>query len=208
MTMSVDGSGEGTNKAPEISVSSDSVLGAATSIIRISPAQARQAFFVVPVRARQRPSPAEPLPVERIAQFHRCNSGVQRIKQRIGQQIEEMRRLIDDGKNEREATQSLTELTIELISAGLGAERDERSDKAVVSGGTGRFLQDHCSVCDPEQLSALGRIFDDAIAALPEDMRTPGYRTEVAKLILGRAVMNQLEPGSLIKIVIAVASAV
>lgn len=208
MTMSVDGSGEGTNRAPEISVSSDSVLGAATSIIHISPAKARQAFFVVPVRTRQQPSPAEPHPGERIAQFHRCNSGVQRSKQRIGQQIEEIRRLIDDGKNEREATQSLTELTIELISAGLGAERDERSDKAVISGGTGRFLQDHCSVCDPEQLSALGRIFDDAVAALPEDMQTPGYRTEVAKLILGRAVINQLEPRSLIKIVIAVAAAV
>lgn len=208
MTMSVDGSGEGTDRAPEISVSSDSVLGAATSIIRISPAQARRAFFVVPVRTRQQPSPAEPHPGERIAQFHRCNSGVLRIKQRIGQQIEEIRRLIDDGKNEREATQSLTELTIELMSAGLGAERDERSDKAVISGGTGQCLQDHCSVCDPEQLEALGRIFDDAVAALPEDMQTPGYRTEVAKLILGRAVINQLEPGSLIKIVIAVASAV
>ncbi|MHB0790531.1 hypothetical protein [Bradyrhizobium sp. 5.13L] len=191
-----------------MSVSSDSVLGAATSIIRISPAQARQAFFVVPMRTRQQPSPAEHHPVGRIAQSHRCSSGVQRIKQRIGQQIEEIRRLIVGGENEREATQSLNELTIELISAALGPERDERSDKAAISGGTGGFLQDHCSVCDPEQLSALGRIFDDAVAALPEDMRTPGYRTEVAKLILGRAVINQLEPGSLIKIVIAVTSAV
>lgn len=208
MTMSVDGSGEGTNRAPEISVSSDSGLGAATSTFRISPAQARQAFFVVPVRTRQQPSPAEPLPVERIAQVHRCNSGVQRLKQRIGQQVEKIRSLIDDGRNEREATQLLTELTIELISAGLWPERDERSDKAVIRDGTGRFLQDHCSVCDPEQLSALGRIFDDAVAALPEDMRTPDYRTEVAKLILGRAVTDQLEPGPLIKIVIAVASAV
>ncbi|WP_426420765.1 hypothetical protein [Bradyrhizobium genosp. A] len=208
MTMSVDGSGEGTNRAPEMSVSSDGVLGAATSTIRISPAQARQAFFVVPVRTRQQPSLAEHHSVERIAQFHRCSSGVQRIKQKIGQQIEEIRRLIDDGKNEREPTQLLNELTIELISAGLGPEREELSDKTVIGGGTGGFLQDHCSVCDPEQLSALGRIFDDAVAALPEEMRTPFYRTEVAKLILGRAVINQLEPGALIRIVIAVASAV
>ena len=44
------------------------------------------------------------------------------------------------------------------------------------------------AVYDPEALSHLGSLFDQAVAALPAAMRTPANRTEIAKLILGRGV--------------------
>lgn len=210
MTMSGDGSTESATRAPETSVSSEGVLSAGPSTNRNSPAQARQAFFVVPVRTRPQHSPADPHPVERMGQLHRCNSSVRQLKQRIGLQIEEIRSLIEDGKNEREATQLLNALTIELVTAALGlwAKRDERPGDEVTISGAGAVIQDYRSVCDPEQLSVLGRIFDHAVAALPEEMRTPGNRRQIGKLILGRAVVAELELSLLIRLVVAVASAV
>lgn len=210
MTISGDGSTESASRAPETSLSSEGALSADPSTNRNSPAQARPALFVVPVRTRPQHSPADPHPVERMAQLHRSNSGVRQLKQRIGLQIEEIRRLIDDGKNEREATRLLNELAIELITGALGlwAKRDERPGGELIISGAGRVIQDYRSVCDPEQLSVLGRIFDHAVAALPEEMRTPGNQRQIAKLILGRAVVAELELGLLIRFVIAVASAV
>ncbi|MHB0773442.1 NolY [Bradyrhizobium sp. 1.29L] len=141
---------------------------------------------------------------------HRCNSHVEDLKRSIELQIEEVARLIDDGKNGREATELLNELTIELITAALGlwAKCHERPGGAVISSGAGRVIQDYRSVYDPEQLSVLGRIFNDAVAALPEDLRTHGNRRQIAKLILGRAVIAEFELGLLIRFVVAVASAV
>ncbi|MFB6452220.1 NolY [Bradyrhizobium tunisiense] len=141
---------------------------------------------------------------------HRCSSRVQDLKRSIELQIEDVARLIDDGNNGREATQLLNKLTIELIAAALGlwVKRDERPGGAVISSGAGRAIQDYRSVCDPEQLSVLARIFDDAVAALPEGMRTPDNRRQIAKLILGRAVIAEFELGLLIRFVVAVASAV
>lgn len=210
MTMSGDGSTESASRAPETRVSSEGALSAGPSTNRNSPAQARQAFFVVPVRTRPQHSPADPHPVERMAPLHRCNSSVRQLKQRIGLQIEEIRSLIEDGKNEREATQLLNALTIELVTAALGlwAKRDERPSGEDIISGAGAVIQDYRSVCDPEQLSVLGRIFDHAVAALPEEMRTPGNRRQIAKLILGRAVVAELELSLLIRFVVAVASAV
>lgn len=210
MTMSGDGSTESASRAPETSVSSEDALSADPSTNRDSPAQARQAFFVVPVRTRPQHSPADPHPIERMAQFHRCNSSVRQLKQRIGLQIEEIRSLIDDGKNERQAAELLNELTIELIAAALAlwAKRDERPGGEVIDRGDGPVIQDYRSLCDPEQLSVLGRIYDHAVAALPEEMRTHRNRKQIAKLILGRAIIAEFELGLLIRFVVAVASAV
>lgn len=210
MTMSGDGSTESASRAPETSVSSEGPLSAGPSTNRNSPAQARQAFFIVPVRTGPQHSPADPHPVERMAQFHRCNSSVRQLKQRIGLQIEEIRALIDDGKNERQATELLNELTIELMAAALAlwAKRDERPGGEVIGTGDGPVIQDYRSLCDPEQLSVLGRIYDHAVAALPEEMRTHGNRKQIAKLVLGRAVVAELDPDFLIRFVVAVSSAV
>lgn len=210
MSMSGDGSNEAASRVPEMGVSSDGALSATTLICRASPAQTRQRVFVVPVTTGPQPSPAEPRAVERIVHCHRCNSRVQDLKRSIELQIEEVARLIDDGRSAREATQLLNELTIELITAALGlwAKRGGRYDAADISSGAGRPIQDYRSVCDPEQLSVLGRIFADAVASLPEDMRTHRNRTRIAKLILGRAVIAEFELGLFIRLVVAVAAAV
>lgn len=207
MTMSGDGSTESASRAPETSVSSEGVLSAGPSTNRDSPAQVRQAFFVVPVRTRPQHSPADPHPVERMAH---CNSSVRQLKQRIGLQIEEIRSLIDDGKNVRQAAELLNELTIELIAAALAlwAKRDERPGGEIIDRGDGPVIQDYRSLCDPEQLSVLGRIYDHAVAALPEEMRTHRNRKQIAKLILGRAIIAEFELGLLIRFVVAVASTV
>jgi len=39
-------------------------------------------------------------------------------------------------------------------------------------------------VFDPEELSLLGSVFDQAIASLPSSMRTPAKTMEIAKLFL------------------------
>lgn len=210
MTMSGDESTESASSAPETGVSSEDALSAGPSTNRNSPAQARQAFSVVPVRTRPQDCAADPHLVERMAQFHRCNSSVRQLKQRIGLQIEEIRALIDDGKNERQATELLNELTIELIAAALRlwAKRDQRPGGEVIGSGAGRVMQDYRSVCDPEQLSVLGRIYDHAVATLPKEMRTHANRKRIAKLVLGRAVVAELNLDLLIRFVVAVASAV
>ncbi|MGF6312539.1 hypothetical protein ABIB82_006432 [Bradyrhizobium sp. i1.8.4] len=147
-----------------------------------------------------------PHSVERAAHLHRCNSRVQHLKQTIGLQIEAVARLIYEDKDAVVATPLLNELTSELIAAGLGLcpERDERTGSAILGSGAARLQREHSSVYDPDQLSALGRIFDEAVAALPANMRTPANRTQIAKLIFGRAAITEVEPGSLIKLIIAI----
>jgi hypothetical protein len=54
------------------------------------------------------------------------------------------------------------------------------------------------AVYEPEELSLLGRIFDQSVAALPAAMRTPANRTKIAKIILGRAAAGELEPAPLV----------
>ena len=46
----------------------------------------------------------------------------------------------------------------------------------------------------PEDLSLLGRIFDQAIASVPAAMRTDANRTEIAKNILRRAAAGERDP--------------
>jgi hypothetical protein len=49
-------------------------------------------------------------------------------------------------------------------------------------------------VFDPEELLILGSVFDQAIASLPSSMRTPAKTTEIAKIILERAVAGERDP--------------
>ena len=46
----------------------------------------------------------------------------------------------------------------------------------------------------PEDLTLLGRIFDQAIASVPAAMRTDANRTEIAKNILRRAAAGERDP--------------
>ena len=49
-------------------------------------------------------------------------------------------------------------------------------------------------VFDPEELSLLGSVFDQAIASLLSSMRTPAETMEITKIILERAVAGELDP--------------
>ncbi len=66
------------------------------------------------------------------------------------------------------------------------------------------MLRERTAAYDPEELSLLGEIFDQTVATLPGTMRTPAIRTEIAKIILGRAAESELEPAALIKLIAAV----
>ncbi|KRQ12344.1 hypothetical protein AOQ71_16830 [Bradyrhizobium manausense] len=73
-------------------------------------------------------------------------------------------------------------------------------------GGDANCLeQDHGKLYEPEQLSTLGLLFDEAVLALPPSMRTPSNRIEIAKLILERASI--IEPSLLIKLISALIAA-
>ena len=59
--------------------------------------------------------------------------------------------------------------------------------------------RERSAVYEPEELSLLGCIFDQSVAALPATMRTPANRTEIAKIILWRAAAGELELEALVK---------
>ncbi|MCP3396969.1 MULTISPECIES: hypothetical protein [unclassified Bradyrhizobium] len=69
------------------------------------------------------------------------------------------------------------------------------------------MLQVQIGVFDPEDLSMMGAIFDEAVAALPVSMRTPVNRTEIAKLVLGRTAASEAQLVLLKKLMMAIASA-
>jgi hypothetical protein len=54
------------------------------------------------------------------------------------------------------------------------------------------MLSEMSAVFDPEELSLLGKIFDQAVAALPATMQTQTNRTEIAKIILAGAAAGEL----------------
>jgi|SwirhisoilCB1_FD_contig_31_12390592_length_565_multi_2_in_0_out_0_1 hypothetical protein len=64
------------------------------------------------------------------------------------------------------------------------------------------MLRERSAVYDPEELVLLGRIFDQAIAALPAAMQTSVNRTEIAKIILKRAAAGD-ELAALMKLMVA-----
>jgi hypothetical protein len=64
-------------------------------------------------------------------------------------------------------------------------------------------MRERSAVYEPEQLSLLGSIFDETVAALPVGMRTPANRIEIAKIILRRTAEDEVELASLIKLMAA-----
>ncbi len=69
------------------------------------------------------------------------------------------------------------------------------------------MLQHYSGVYDPEDLTVLGQIFDEAVAALPASMQTPENRAAIATLVLQRAAAGKAELASLMNLVGAIASA-
>ncbi|MHB0773125.1 hypothetical protein ACYCVF_31345 [Bradyrhizobium sp. 1.29L] len=65
----------------------------------------------------------------------------------------------------------------------------------------------YSGVYDPEDLTALGAIFDKAIASLPASMRTPENRITIAKLVLERTAASQSGLASLMLLLDALPSA-
>ena len=65
------------------------------------------------------------------------------------------------------------------------------------------MLRERSTVYDPEDLLVLGKIFDQAVAALPPTMRTPANRTEIARMILARAAVSEIELATLVKLMTA-----
>lgn len=63
------------------------------------------------------------------------------------------------------------------------------------------MLRERSAVYDPEELVLLGKIFDQAVAALPVTMQTPVNRTEIAKIILKRAAASD-ELAALMKLMV------
>jgi len=53
------------------------------------------------------------------------------------------------------------------------------------------------AVYEPEELSLLGQVLDEAIQSLPASMRTPRNRMEIARTILARAAMGERDPAEL-----------
>ncbi|WP_245323847.1 hypothetical protein [Bradyrhizobium stylosanthis] len=68
-------------------------------------------------------------------------------------------------------------------------------------------LQVRSGVFDPEDLSVLGKIYDEVVAAMPASMRTPVNRTEIAKLVLGRTAASEGQLVLFRKLMVAIASA-
>jgi hypothetical protein len=56
------------------------------------------------------------------------------------------------------------------------------------------MLRERSFVLDPEDLSLLGNVFDQALASLPSRMRTRAYRSEIARNILICAAAGERDP--------------
>ncbi|WP_246756869.1 hypothetical protein [Bradyrhizobium neotropicale] len=69
------------------------------------------------------------------------------------------------------------------------------------------MLQHYSGVYDPEDLTVLGRVFDEAVAALPPSMQTPENRAAIARLVLERAAAGRAELASLMNVVGAISPA-
>ncbi|MCA1402183.1 NolY [Bradyrhizobium sp. BRP56] len=115
-------------------------------------------------------------------------SRIQDLKHRIDLQLGIVAALIGEEGNELEAVRLLNALTNEMINAelALGQLGDARTNGYASDGQTARMSADR-GIYHPEDLQALGRLFDQTVAALPEALRTPANRIKIAKLILSRA---------------------
>ncbi|MBH5398898.1 MULTISPECIES: hypothetical protein [Bradyrhizobium] len=64
---------------------------------------------------------------------------------------------------------------------------------------------EQCSgVFDPEELSALGNLYDSAVTALPPSMQTPENCTAIAKLILERTAAGDAQLACLTNLLITI----
>ncbi|MCC8954636.1 NolY [Bradyrhizobium sp. Pear77] len=117
-----------------------------------------------------------------------CNSHIQDLTHRIDLQLDIVAALVSEKGNELEAIRLLNALTNEMINAELALSQrgDARTSGRTGDGKTVRMSQDR-GVYHPEDLQVLGRLFDQAVAALPEALRTPANQMKIATLILSRA---------------------
>jgi hypothetical protein len=74
----------------------------------------------------------------------------------------------------------------------------------VMTEGNVAMLPEISAVFDPEELSLLGSIFDQAVAALPATMQTQTNRTEIAKIILERAAAGEPQLTDMMKFFVVV----
>jgi hypothetical protein len=56
------------------------------------------------------------------------------------------------------------------------------------------MLREKSIVLDPEDLSLLGSVFDQALASLPTRMRTRAYRSEIARNIMASVATGERDP--------------
>jgi hypothetical protein len=56
------------------------------------------------------------------------------------------------------------------------------------------MLRERSFVLEPEDLSLLGNVYDQALASLPTRMRTRAYRSEIARNILASAATGERDP--------------
>jgi hypothetical protein len=66
------------------------------------------------------------------------------------------------------------------------------------------MLPEMSAVFNPEELSLLGSLFDQAVAALPATLQTQTNRTEIAKIILARAAAGELHLTDSMKFFVAI----
>ncbi|AMA59891.1 hypothetical protein BCCGELA001_28980 [Bradyrhizobium sp. CCGE-LA001] len=113
----------------------------------------------------------------------------------LNQQVEAVTGLICEEKQPLDPIQMLSKNTSTLITgrieSGLSATR---AGAAAGQRQPNRRPDIEAGVFYPEDLQALGRLFDQAVAALPSAMQTPDNRTIIAKLILARAVATNGRP--------------
>ncbi|MGL3104350.1 hypothetical protein [Bradyrhizobium sp. BR 1432] len=83
--------------------------------------------------------------------------------------------------------------------------KEPSRQRDVSTGEMVQVLQVRGEVFDAEVLSVLGKIYDEAVAALPASMRTPVNRTEIAKLVLERTAAGEAELALLRRLMVAIA---
>ncbi|MBB4372965.1 hypothetical protein GGD63_005780 [Bradyrhizobium sp. cir1] len=117
------------------------------------------------------------------------NSRSEDLEDRIDLQLDIVATLIREEGNELEAVRLLNALTNQMITAEL--ELGQLGDTRTRAGDqqTTRLSRDR-GVYYPEDLQVLGRLLDQAVAALPAVLRTPANRMKIAKLILSRAAAD------------------
>ncbi|KRP84822.1 NolY [Bradyrhizobium pachyrhizi] len=116
------------------------------------------------------------------------NSRIEDLTHRIDLQLDIVAALVGEEGNGFEAVRLLNAHTNEMINAelALGQLADARASGCNGDGQAARILRDR-GVYHPEDLQILGRLFDQAVAALPEALRTPANQLKIATLILSRA---------------------